>query len=58
LKLTIEFYGSEVYAVKKFRKVLMKYFSGIEGSKEVRRNLHLLLSYNDVAELIYTTLKR
>jgi nifR3 family TIM-barrel protein len=58
LKLTIDFYGSEVYAVKKFRKVLMKYFSGIEGSKEVRRNLHLLLSYNDVAELIYTTLKR
>ncbi|MGY4687012.1 tRNA dihydrouridine synthase [Petrotoga sp. DB-2] len=57
LKLTIEFYGSEVYAVKKFRKVLMKYFSGIEGSKEVRRKLHLLLTYNDVAELVYTTLK-
>ncbi|KUK15973.1 MAG: tRNA-dihydrouridine synthase [Petrotoga mobilis] len=57
LELMIEFYGSEVYAVKKFRKVLIKYFSGIEGTKEVRRNLHLLLSYNDVAELINKTLK-
>lgn len=56
LKLMIDFYGSEVYAVKKFRKVLMKYFSGIEGVKDIRRNLHLLFSYNDVTEMVYKTI--
>lgn len=57
LALMIDFYELESYAVKKFRKVLIKYFSGFEGAKEVRRNMHTLNTFKDVSNLIENVLK-
>ncbi|PNR93985.1 hypothetical protein X924_07405 [Petrotoga sp. 9PWA.NaAc.5.4] len=52
LRYMIEFYESETQAVKKFRKVLTKYFSGKKGVNEIRKNISSIFSYNDVCEII------
>ncbi|RAO99544.1 dihydrouridine synthase [Petrotoga sp. 9PW.55.5.1] len=57
LALMIDFYKSENFAVKKFRKVLIKYFSGFEGAKEIRKRMHTLNTFKDVSNLIENVLK-
>jgi nifR3 family TIM-barrel protein len=52
LKIMIEDYNNEKYAVTRFRKILMHYFKGYEGAKEIRRNLHTLENFEDVKLLI------
>ncbi len=52
LKIMIEDYNNEKYAVTRFRKILMHYFKGYEGVKEIRRNLHILETFEDVKLLI------
>ncbi len=56
LQLSIEFYKNEVYAVKKFRKILIKYFTGIAGVTEIKRKIFTTISYKEVEDLLYTNL--
>jgi len=52
LKLSIDFYENETYAVKKFRKILIKYFTGVEGVTEIKRRTSSLHSYEEVNNLL------
>lgn len=52
LKYQIEHYQTEHYAVKNFRKILINYFKGINGVKDLRRNLNEINTFNDVKNSI------
>lgn len=56
LSLSIDFYKNEEYAVKKFRKILIKYFTGIEGVTDIKRNIYKIISYREVEDLLFMNL--
>ena len=51
-----DFYKNESYAVKKFRKILIKYFTGIEGVTDIKRNIYKIISYREVEDLLFMNL--
>ncbi|BBE31600.1 tRNA-dihydrouridine synthase [Tepiditoga spiralis] len=52
LELSIKYYKNEIFAIKKFKKILIAYLKGLPNSRQLKEKIVLINDFNKIKEIL------